>query len=78
MDRSIALLTSVGSGICGAAAVLGAESAINTKPYKTAVAVSTVVIFGTLSMFLYPVLYRNGVFDLSPELMGAVYRFYRS
>lgn len=70
MDRSIALLTSVGSGICGAAAVLGAESAINTKPYKTAVAVSTVVIFGTLSMFLYPVLYRNGVFDLSPELMG--------
>lgn len=54
MDRSIALLTSVGSGICGAAAVLGAESAINTKPYKTAVAVSTVVIFGTLSMFLYP------------------------
>ena len=56
MDRSIALLTSVGSGICGAAAVLGAESAINTKPYKTAVAVSTVVIFGTLSMFLYPVL----------------------
>ena len=70
MDRSIALLTSVGSGICGAAAVLGAESAINTKPYKTAVAVSTVVIFGTFSMFLYPVLYRNGVFDLSPELMG--------
>ena len=69
-DRSIALLTSVGSGICGAAAVLGAESAINTKPYKTAVAVSTVVIFGTLSMFLYPVLYRNGVFDLSPEMMG--------
>lgn len=59
MDRSIALLTSVGSGICGAAAVLGAESAINTKPYKTAVAVSTVVIFGTLSMFLYPVLYRT-------------------
>ena len=70
MDRSIALLTSVGSGICGAAAVLGVESAINTKPYKTAVAVSTVVIFGTLSMFLYPVLYRNGVFDLSPEMMG--------
>lgn len=70
MDRGIALLTSVGSGICGAAAVLGAESAIRTKPYKTAVAVSTVVIFGTLSMFLYPILYRNGIFDLSPEQMG--------
>ena len=70
MDKEITLLTSVGSAICGAAAVLGAESAIRTKAYKTAVAVSTVVIFGTLSMFLYPVLYRNGVFDLTPEQMG--------
>jgi membrane protein len=49
---------------------LGTEGAINAKPYKTAVAVSTVVIFGTLSMFLYPVLYRNGVLDLSPQSMG--------
>ena len=39
MDRGIALLTSVGSGICGAAAILGTESAIKVKPYKTAVAV---------------------------------------
>lgn len=70
IDRGIALLASVGSGICGAAAILGAESAIKTKPYKTAVAVATVVIFGTLSMFLYPMLYRSGVFDLSPEAMG--------
>ena len=70
LDRSITLLTSVGAGICGAAAVLGTEGAINAKPYKTAVAVSTVVIFGTLSMFLYPVLYRNGVLDLSPQSMG--------
>lgn len=70
MDRGITLLTSVGSAICGAAAVLGAESAIRTKPYKTAVAVSTVVIFGTFSMFLYPILYRNGIFALSPEQMG--------
>lgn len=70
MDRGIALLTSVGSGICGAAAILGAESAIRTKPYKTAVSVATVVIFGTLSMFLYPILYRSGVFDLPAEAMG--------
>lgn len=70
MDRGIALLTSVGCGICGAAAVLGTESAIKVKPYKTAVAVSTVVIFGTIAMFLYPVLYRNGIFDLSPRDMG--------
>ena len=70
MDKEIALLTSIGSGICGAAAVLGAESTIRTQPYKTAVAVATVVIFGTISMFLYPVAYRSGWLDLSPQEMG--------
>lgn len=70
MDRGVALLTSVGSGICGAAAILGAESAIRIKPYKTAVAVSTVVIFGTVSMFLYPILYRDGIFLLPSNEMG--------
>lgn len=70
MDKDIALLTSVGSGICGAAAVLGAESTIQTKPYKTAVAVATVVIFGTISMFLYPIAYRSGILNLSPNEMG--------
>lgn len=70
MDRDTALLTSVGSGICGAAAVLGAESTIRTQPYKTAVAVATVVIFGTISMFLYPLAYRSGWVDLTPQEMG--------
>ncbi|MCM1110001.1 MAG: YeiH family protein [Clostridium sp.] len=70
MDRDLALLTSVGSGICGAAAVLGAESTIRTQPYKTAVAVATVVIFGTISMFLYPIAYRAGITGLSPQEMG--------
>ena len=70
MDRDIALLTSIGSGICGAAAVVGAESTIQTKPYKTAVAVATVVIFGTISMFIYPIAYRAGILGLSPEEMG--------
>lgn len=70
MDRDIALLTSIGSGICGAAAVLGAESTIQTKPYKTAVAVATVVIFGTISMFIYPIAYRSGLLHLTPDEMG--------
>lgn len=70
MDRGIALLASVGSAICGAAAILGTESAIKVKPYKTAVAVATVVIFGTLAMFVYPMLYKAGVFDLTPGEMG--------
>ncbi len=70
MDKEIALLTSIGSGICGAAAVLGAESTIQTKPYKTAVAVATVVILGTISMFIYPIAYRAGILQLTPDEMG--------
>lgn len=70
MDRDTALLTSIGSGICGAAAVLGAEATIRSQPYKTAVAVATVVIFGTISMFLYPALYNAGLLNLDPQQMG--------
>src|SRR5574344_2150516 len=70
MDKDTALMTSTGSAICGAAAVLGAEPVVKCEPYKTAIAVSTVVIFGTLSMFLYPILYRAGIFDLSPQQMA--------
>jgi len=63
MDGETALMTSTGSAICGAAAVLGAEPVVRCEAHKTAVAVSTVVIFGTLSMFLYPVMYRSGLMD---------------
>ncbi len=70
MDTDTVLMVSTGSAICGAAAVLGAEPVVKCAPHKTAIAVSTVVIFGTLSMFLYPVLYRTGVFELSTQEMA--------
>ena len=56
-----------------AAAVLGAEPVVKCEPHKTAVAVTTVVIFGTISMFLYPVLYRSGVLDGLTDKQMAVY-----
>ena len=67
MDRDTTLMTSTGSAICGAAAVLGAEPVVKCEAHKTAVAVSTVVIFGTLSMFLYPIVYRMGILDLTTQ-----------
>ena len=70
MDEKTALMTSTGSAICGAAAVLGAEPVVKCAPYKTAIAVSTVVIFGTISMFLYPIAYRAGILDLNPQQMA--------
>ncbi len=73
LDSQTALMTATGSSICGAAAVLGAEPVVRCPSHKTAIAVSTVVIFGTISMFLYPVLYRAGVLDGLTDLQVAIY-----
>ena len=69
LDRDTALLTAAGSAICGAAAVLAFESTLQSKPHKSAMAVGSVVLFGTLSMFLYPVLFNAGWLHL--DTLGA-------
>lgn len=70
LDRDTAILTAAGSAICGAAAVLAFESTLQSKPHKSAMAVGSVVLFGTLSMFLYPVLYHAGWLPLDTEGVG--------
>jgi uncharacterized integral membrane protein (TIGR00698 family) len=70
LDRDTAILTAAGSAICGAAAVLAFESTLQSKPHKSAMAVGSVVLFGTLSMFLYPVLYRAGWLHLDTLGVG--------
>ncbi|WP_321908640.1 YeiH family protein [Paraburkholderia sp. J11-2] len=69
LDRDTAILTAAGSAICGAAAVLAFESTLQSKPHKSAMAVGSVVLFGTLSMFLYPVIYKAGWLHL--DTLGA-------
>lgn len=69
MDRETTLLTSAGSAICGAAAVLATESIIRARAAATSMAVATVVVFGTLAMLLYPLLYplmgmQEGLFGI--------------
>ncbi len=70
LDRDTTILTSVGSSICGAAAVLATEPVVKGEAYKSTVAVSTVVLFGSIAMFLYPFIYQLGLVPLSPEAMG--------
>ena len=57
LDRHTALLTAAGSAVCGAAAVLAVERVLRADPAKVAIAVATVVLFGTIDIFLYPWLY---------------------
>jgi uncharacterized integral membrane protein (TIGR00698 family) len=65
MDRDTSILCAAGSSICGAAAVLATEPVLKSEPYKVTVAVGTVVIFGTIAMFLYPFLFRLTGFSVS-------------
>ena len=73
VDKDTALITSTGSAICGAAAVLGAEPVIKCEGHKTAIAVSTVVIFGTIAMFLYHIMYRSGLLLGLSDTQVAIY-----
>lgn len=61
LERNTALLIGAGSSICGAAAVMAAEPVVKGRAEQVAVAVATVVVFGTLAMFLYPLLYQWGM-----------------
>lgn len=70
LDEKSSILISAGSSICGAAAVLATESLTKGGSQKVGVAVSTVVIFGTLFMFLYPLAYNLGITTLSANEMG--------
>jgi uncharacterized integral membrane protein (TIGR00698 family) len=76
MEKDTSILTASGASVCGAAAVLATEPVLKAEEYKTAIAVSMVVLFGTISMFLYPVLYEAfikdavGFFHMNPRTFG--------
>jgi uncharacterized integral membrane protein (TIGR00698 family) len=70
MDKELSILCASGAAICGAAAVLATEGVIKAKPYKTVVALITVVLFGTLAMFAYPAAYMAGYVPMGMPEMG--------
>lgn len=57
LDEQTTILIGAGSAICGAAAVMATEPVIKAQAHKVSVAVATVVVFGTISMFAYPLLF---------------------
>ncbi len=71
MSRKLTFLTVAGSSVCGAAAVLATEPVVKGKIYESSIAVGTVVVFGTVAMFVYPLLYNYGLLDLNAEQFGA-------
>lgn len=69
LDRTTAILIGAGSSICGAAAVIATAPVVRGRVGQVTVAISTVVLFGTIAIFLYPAL-----FDLNAN-WGLSWRF---
>lgn len=70
LDGELAILMSAGCAICGAAAVLALESALRTNAQKSAIAIGSVVVFGLLGMFAYPIVYSTGLLPFDQAQMG--------
>ena len=56
VDGKLSQLIAAGTSICGASAVIAANTAVEGRDEDVAFAVACVTIFGSLSMFLYPLL----------------------
>lgn len=70
LDEGLALLIGAGTSICGASAVAAVAPVVKAEEKDTTFAIATVTLFGTLAMFIYPLLYR--VFDL-PDVFYALW-----
>lgn len=68
LDKHTSWLIGAGSSICGAAAVLASEPVVKAEASK--VTVATVVIFGTIAIFLYPAMYPLLAHWFTPETYG--------
>jgi len=56
LPQRLGALIGVGTGICGASAIVATGPAIEAKDEEVAYAVGTITIFGIIAMFLYPYL----------------------
>lgn len=74
LDTNTAILIGAGSSICGAAAVMATEPVVKGRAEQVSVAVSTVLVFGTISMLFYPALFQWNLswhlFPTSAEAFG--------
>jgi uncharacterized integral membrane protein (TIGR00698 family) len=68
VETKMAELIAAGTSICGASAVIATNTVTRGSDEDVAYAVACVTVFGSLSMFLYPLL--PGLLHLSPAAFG--------
>lgn len=58
VDGTLAVLIAVGSAVCGNTAIVATAPIVGARARDVAYAVATITLFGTLAVFLYPVIGR--------------------
>jgi len=68
IDRKLTELIAAGTSICGASAVIATNAVTGGRDEDVAYAVACVTVFGSIAMFVYPLL--PGLLHLSPHAYG--------
>jgi uncharacterized integral membrane protein (TIGR00698 family) len=68
IERKLAQLIAAGTSICGASAVIATNTVTQAHDEDVAYAVACVTVFGSIAMFVYPLL--PALLDLSPHSYG--------
>lgn len=67
-NANIGMLMGAGGGICGASAIVAADSVIGAKEDEVAVSLGVITLLGTIGIFLYPFL--QGLIGLADGAYG--------
>ncbi len=68
VDRKLSQLIAAGTSICGASAVIATNTVTDAPDEDVAYAVACVTVFGSIAMFVYPLL--PGLLHLDPHAFG--------
>jgi uncharacterized integral membrane protein (TIGR00698 family) len=68
VEAKLAQLIAAGTSICGASAVIATNTVTNAEDEDVAYAVACVTVFGSVAMFIYPLL--PGLLHLDPHAFG--------
>ncbi|BCB96523.1 membrane protein [Dissulfurispira thermophila] len=70
VSQASSLLIGTGTSICGASAILTAGAITRSKDEDIIVAISSITVFGTISMLSYPFIFKSGFLPLTEIQYG--------
>lgn len=56
VSEKLAVLIAIGGGICGASAIVAADSVVKSEKSETACALGTITLLGTIGILIYPLI----------------------